>query len=148
MHIHNKLLFVVVFVLATAGFYAQDPARDRIKPLKVAFITEQLRLTPEEAESFWPIYNQHEETLRMFRKRVHTEFKVQSKVLENMSSKDASALLDELLALQKERYEAEQRFIKKMSKVIQPQKTLLLLEAERAFKKQLLLQYRKRRGSE
>ena len=146
MRTHNSLLFVVIFVLATVRCYAQDPARDRVKALKVAFITEQLRLTPEEAESFWPIYNQHEETLKTFRKRARTVFKAQAKSLDSLPVKEATALLDAFLALQKERYETEQHFIKNISKVIQPQKTLLLLEAERAFKKQLLLQYRKRHG--
>ena len=35
-------------------------AQDRIRALKVAFITDKLKLTPEESEKFWPVYNQYE----------------------------------------------------------------------------------------
>lgn len=147
MHIRNQLLFAVAFALATAGCYTQDAAKDRVKALKVAFITERLHLTPKEAQRFWPIYNQHEEALRVLRKKTRTVLNIQPKALENMTYADTSALLDEVLALQKQRHEAGQSFITKVSKTISPKKTLLLLEAEKAFKKQLLLQYRERGGS-
>ena len=30
---------------------------DRIKSHKIAYLTEQLSLSPEEAQQFWPVYN-------------------------------------------------------------------------------------------
>lgn len=38
----------------------QDPTQekaDHIKAQKIAFFTEKLSLTPEEAQRFWPVYN-------------------------------------------------------------------------------------------
>lgn len=146
MHIRKQLLFVLGFVLGTAALYAQGPMNDRVKALKVAFITEQLNLTPEEAQAFWPLYNQHEEKRENFRRKEHSALKAQRKVVDSILPKAASVLLEDFLALQEEKYEVERDFIVKISKVIPPQKTLLLLGAEKAFKKRLLLQYRKRRG--
>lgn len=36
---------------------------DRIEALRVAYITEQLKLTPAEAEHFWPVYNAYRNDL-------------------------------------------------------------------------------------
>lgn len=146
MHTHKKLLVVLTFVLSAISSYAQDPVRDHIKTLKIAFITEQLGLSPKEAQAFWPVYNQYEEKQENFRRKEHLELKAQTKTVENMTPEAASALLEEFINLQKEKYEAEQNFITKISPIISPQKTLLLLEAEKAFKKRLFQQYRKRHG--
>ena len=32
-------------------------AKDKIEALRIAFISQQLNLTPTEAEKFWPVYN-------------------------------------------------------------------------------------------
>lgn len=146
MYIRKRHLFVWAFLVGTIGLWAQGPAGDRIKTLKVGFITEQLSLTPEEAQAFWPLYNQYEAQREAFRRKEHLELKAQRESVEAPTRKEASALLDEFLSLQKEKYEAERDFIAKISKIITPQKTLLLLEAEKTFKKQLLHQYRKRGG--
>lgn len=146
MHIRKPLLFVLGFVLGTTALYAQGPMSDRVKALKVAFITEQLYLTPEEAQAFWPLYNQHEEKRENFRRREHSALKAQRKAVDSISPQAAAALLEDFLSLQEEKYNAERDFITEISALISPKKTLLLLGAEKAFKKRLLLQYRKRRG--
>lgn len=62
-------LLSVLFVFA--GAFAQEgdqqPPEKKIKEieaLKVAFITKELELTPEEAQKFWPIYNQYSKELK------------------------------------------------------------------------------------
>lgn len=35
----------------------QQSAKDQIEALRIAFISQQLNLTPEEAQRFWPVYN-------------------------------------------------------------------------------------------
>lgn len=44
---------------------ALDESRaERIQALKIAFITQKLQLTSDEAEKFWPIYNQYDNEIR------------------------------------------------------------------------------------
>ncbi len=33
---------------------------EKIQSLKIAFITQKLQLTPDEAQKFWPVYNQYD----------------------------------------------------------------------------------------
>jgi hypothetical protein len=40
---------------------------ERIEALRIAFISQRLNLTPEEAERFWPIYNQYHSELKTLR---------------------------------------------------------------------------------
>jgi len=40
---------------------------NRLEALKIAYITKRLDLSPEEAQKFWPIYNQYAEELKRAR---------------------------------------------------------------------------------
>jgi hypothetical protein len=62
------LIFSVFFYLQTA--IAQEDAnqlpekkQQNIEALKVAFISKELELTPDEAQKFWPVYNQYSKEL-------------------------------------------------------------------------------------
>ncbi len=148
MTMNKRLLALCILMINVTWFYAQGPARERIKTLKVAFITERLSLTSEEAQLFWPVYNEHEKILEGIRRKERLELKSKAVLLENMSSSESSALLDEYVALHEAKYNAEQDFIAKIRKVIPAKKTLLLLKAEEDFKKRLLQQIRKRKMGE
>jgi hypothetical protein len=41
-----------------------DQREQDIEALKVAFLSKQLELTPEEAQQFWPVYNQYSTELK------------------------------------------------------------------------------------
>lgn len=61
-------LLLIIFMGGTAA-WAQDAPNikkgERIQSLKIAFITQKLELTSEEAQSFWPIYNRYEGDLKL-----------------------------------------------------------------------------------
>jgi len=42
----------------TRGQRGHDVRYERLKSMKVAYITQELNLTPAEAEKFWPVYNE------------------------------------------------------------------------------------------
>lgn len=145
---NKRQLLLFAFLLAGLWLQAQGPGRDRIKTLKVAFITERVGLTSKEAQSFWPIYNEHEEKIQTIRHKERMELRSRISTAEELTDSDSSDLLDKLLALEDEKHDAEQDFISKIRKVIPPKKVLLLIKAEEDFKKRLLQQYRKRGGGE
>ena len=62
------LIFSIFFCLQIA--MAQEDAnqlpekkQQNIEALKVAFISKELELTPDEAQKFWPVYNQYSKEL-------------------------------------------------------------------------------------
>ena len=68
-----KKLYIVLTLL-TVGFFAsaqeevpkvsEQKQQEKIEALKVAFITKELDLTPDEAQKFWPVYNQYSKELK------------------------------------------------------------------------------------
>ena len=142
---NKKLPILIAFLAGIFWMQAQGPVRDRIKTLKVAFITERVGLTSKEAQQFWPIYNEHEAVLEDIRQRERSELHSRMP-LQNLSDAHTDALLNNLLALQFEKEKADRQFITDVRTVIPAKKVLLLLRAEEDFKKQLLQTYRKRRG--
>ena len=63
----KTILTLLLALIATIGAYAQQgpqhggerkyPNPDEIIGQKIAFFTQELNLTPEEAQVFWPVYN-------------------------------------------------------------------------------------------
>ena len=64
----KKLIPILILFISVSAFAQRgEKMNERIKAQKIAFITEKLSLTSEEAQEFWPIYNEIEakkETLR------------------------------------------------------------------------------------
>ena len=65
-------LFVALFLGVTVVTVAQDDdgnkeGAGRIEALKIAFLTKKLNLSTEEAQKFWPIYNQYMNEIRTTR---------------------------------------------------------------------------------
>src|SRR4051812_43224233 len=74
-----KRVFTIAFVLITAIAFAQGPPppdgpgptpqqMEKIKTMKIGFLTERLNLSPEEAKSFWPVYNKYQDEIEVLRK--------------------------------------------------------------------------------
>ena len=119
---------------------------DKIKALKVSFITERLNLTTEEAQEFWPLYNAHE---RNTSKIKYKELKyIRSEIKQNSNSltdAEANILLEKLITAENKLHTEYDAFISKLRSVISSKKIILLKVAEEEFKKTLFEEY-KRRG--
>jgi len=144
----NKNLLVVLFLLfsTTLIFGQRRPDKEKIKSLKVAYITERLNLTSIEAQEFWPIYNAHEEQMESYRKQERSQIYGKIKDMESLSDKEVETLLRELITLENQKHAANQQFLKEIQKVISAKKTFLLLKTENGFKRRLLQQYRQKQG--
>ena len=141
----NKLLIIALVLLCGTGFAQTGSGMDKIKSLKIAFITERLNLSSEEAAVFWPVYNEHEASLEALRLRERNEIRGRLRNFQNMSDQQIQQLMDEFLNLQKERSERNIAFLKRMTNLISARKTFLLIKAEDDFKKRLLQQIQQRR---
>lgn len=55
-----KKYLLILFIML--GVLSQIKAQngEKIQALKIAFITQKLQLTPEEAQKFWPVYNEYD----------------------------------------------------------------------------------------
>ncbi len=126
----KQFLLVIAILLASFSYTKAQPGNkqnraDKIQALKIAFITQKLEFTPDEAQRFWPVYNRYEAEMRqaMIDKR-------SGDVLEN----------EEKVLNVKKRYRSD--FIK----VIGQPKTNNLFNAEKEFRGVLMRHLKNKQG--
>ncbi len=141
----SKLFILALLLSCTLSFAQTGSGMDKIKSLKIAFITERLSLTSDEATVFWPVYNEHEAAMEELRLRERDEIRNRLQDFRNMSDQQIQKLMDQYLALQEERNRKNTAFLKRMANLISARKTFLLIKAEDDFKRRLLQQIRQRR---
>ncbi len=124
-----KRLCLFISLIVVCGLskaqQGQPPANapgEKIEALKVAFISKDLNLTPQEAERFWPIYNQYSAELRF-------DFKNYPNIIER----------DEHVLNTRKHY--SELFIR----IIGPDRTNTLFSSEARFR-QLLIKIRERQN--
>jgi len=105
------ILFTSLFL---AGFFVRAQNGTRLEALKIAYITNRLNLSPEEAQKFWPIYNQYSLELKVAR----------LKATENKSSEIE---LDESLLNIRKKYNVL------FNQVLPPQKVDTFFKSEKEF---------------
>lgn len=140
----KKTIIALLFISFVCNSFAQKgERRERIKALKVAFITEKLELTETEAQKFWPIYNAHEKEMDML--RINGREKRRNINLETISESGAKIALQDLLAFEKEQHELRTDLVESLLTAIPAKKVLLLKVVEEQFKKNMLEELKKRR---
>ncbi len=146
-----KFLTIAFFFIFMATFAQEGPLRERfrekkeqIKSLKVAFITTQLNLTPDEAAKFWPLFNAFESKQQEIRKQKLKAYfdRTDNNSIDKLSEKDASALLSQMENTEDELYQLKKKFVANLKGVLPATKILKLKKAEEEFSKKLLQQYR------
>lgn len=115
------LLTMITCTLLSLGAIAQPPNPEKreemIESLRIAYLTKQLELTPEEAQKFWPVYNNYSSDVRKI-------------MQENKGKKDELALEENMLNLRK-------RYRNEFLKAIPEDKFNKFLQADRNFKDML-----------
>lgn len=118
--------------------FGNAPQRQKIDAQKVAFITDQLQLTPEEAQKFWPVYNQY----NSLKEDSNQDFMKSNMRFRNnpdaMSDKDASDLADSYIRHAQKLVDLQKDCHMKLKEVLPPKKLLKLYNVERDFQRLLL----------
>lgn len=121
----------------------QDPnVRSKIQAARVAYITDQLALTPEEAEKFWPIYREFIERRKSLRQQINRA-KANPDPAKTAEQND-QVLVEQQLDVKQKELDLEKDYSAKLLKVISAQKLRTLPDAERRFRQMILDQIQRR----
>jgi Skp family chaperone for outer membrane proteins len=141
-----KKLFTLMVVMFSIISFAQ-PSKEKIekvKALKVAYITKELSLTSAEAEKFWPVYNAYDE--KQFELRHNKMRTIMKKYkddgLDKLNDKEASIILSEMESIDEELLALRKKFVKDAKEIIGAKKVLQLKKVEEEFTRTLFKQYR------
>jgi hypothetical protein len=144
---------LAAFLMATIVGSAQrphppgdGPNRERLETLRVAFMTERLELTSEEAERFWPVFNAHQETLRGVRESLEA---IHDELVEADSPSDAwlNDQLDEIFALRTSELAAERAMIEAVAEILGLERAMKLPMVEGQFRHRIMEEVQKRRSA-
>ena len=132
----KKVFFLSITLTFALNLWAQGGTgkfQERMQTQRIAFLSQRLSLTPEEAQQFWPLYNQYTDKLKQIRSATKSN-KLQEDKSEADLEKDILAEFDKdarELDLRKEYYQ-------KLKKVISVKKIARLYGAERDFRAELV----------
>lgn len=133
-----------VQVSTVVGINSKDKFMENIQSQRVAFITQKMELTPDEAQIFFPIYSQLTEKKRLLSKeKKQLTAKINTEALSKLSDNEADKMLEQLLDIERRQAELEREYAKKLKAAIPSKKLLLLHKSEAEFTRILLLDIKK-----
>jgi hypothetical protein len=147
-------IYVIVAIFFISGLsFGQEVKNpgEKVRSLKIAYITQELELTAKEAEKFWPVYNEYDRKIRGLerneRMKVRTIIK-ESNGYKNLTDNQADEILNRIYKIERQIFDTKKEMDQKLSKVISKKKILRLKHIEREFVRNLMnrLRSRKRKG--
>lgn len=142
----KKIIFICFVLLSSLQVTAQEKEehRERIKALKTAFITEGLNLSPQDAEKFWPIYNDFNEKRRRLYKKEHADLGE----MECISEEKAEKMLQEYVNIEREDYLLKKKFFSDLKTIFTAKQIIQLKKIEDDFNRKLIKEYRERHSKD
>jgi len=140
--------FAVAF--STAAAWAQPgPMHERLSPeqqaklqqLRIAFFSEQLSLTTDEAKLFWPIVDAHQQAVQDHQATMRS-------LVERRptSDREAEALIAEVAEHRKAEVDLESELLRALLPVLGAERTVQFPRMEQEFRRSILEAARKRSG--
>jgi len=132
------IFLLIILIYPVTKSVGQNTNLEKLNNYKIGFFTKRLNLTSEEAEKFWPVYNEYQgqrnqiqlEKMKLNRTFNQNESTLSDKQLEEMGDKYVDCIVQEsALAV---------TFHKKLKTVLSPAKVIMYYQAENLYKVQLL----------
>ena len=122
-----------VFCAALSAQPDPEKQNDRIAAYRVAVFTEVLNLTSEEAQGFWPVFNEFQGKREQLQKQLKP-----SKQLESMNDAEVEEYLKKYLELKQQEVDLEKDLTQRLRKVLPVRKIAKIPVAEREFRERLV----------
>ena len=111
-----------------------EEKRREFEAQKVAYFTQEMALTPEEAAVFWPLYNEMQRRLGELGDRL---WELSRTEVERLSEAEVTGLIDSLQATERRMQEVRVEYYARLVKAVSARKVWLMMEAERKFRHRL-----------
>ena len=138
MNITMRHLLFTILMVSAFGTLAQaqvDPEKReaRLAAFRAEVFTRVLNLTPEEAQNFWPVYNEFSDK----REQAQQELKP-AKQLDQMSDAEVEEQIKRHFEMKQRDIDLEREAYQKLRKVLPLRKIAKLPMAEREFRESLV----------
>ncbi len=148
----KKLTLILGLFFICTTIFAQPRGRhdnfEKYKSMKISFMTDKLELTPEEAQKFWPIYNEFDQKrFETHQKRRELEEKVKNnydKFSENEFKKLSYEIIDQYV----KESDLLKTYHEKFLKVLPAKKVVILGQIENEFRFKMIREFRQKERNE
>ncbi len=137
----NVKRILLIIILLSAGFVNGQPPRqtkENVEAMKIGFITERLQLSPQEAQTFWPVYNQYHNELDKLRSSRREIMRDARENKDEMSDADAEKFVDGEIAFRQNELDILKKYHPQFKKILSAKQVAKLYRAEEDFKRRLL----------
>ncbi len=142
------ITFICISLFCTLSIQSQREKEswEKIKALKIAYLTEQLNLSSAEAEKFWPVYNTYNKEQRSIRGNYRSVLRrtIKKEDVDNITEDEAKKLIDLKLQTDKQLYALQEKFTEKLVNVMSYKKIIKLQIAEMEFGRKLMRKYKQK----
>ena len=151
----KKLMVIsLLSVFTFFGLFAQEKHGpgpemfEKIKAEKISFFTSKLDLTPAEAQTFWPVYNEYEKKKFDIQRKIHEFERMPDEKFTNLSDPEIERLTTNYI----ESFELEgnlrKEYHKQFMKILPMKKVLLMYRTENEFRSYLIREFRKKQKND
>lgn len=148
------LIIAIVSVFTTSSLFAQDrkgPSPEmfeKIKAEKISFFTSKLDLTPSEAQTFWPVYNEFEKKRFDIQRQIHDFERMPDEKFASLSESQLEKLTNEYIESFEQQASLIKEYNKQFMKILPKKKVLLMYRTENEFRSHLIRQYKRGQNRE
>ena len=133
---------------ARRGGMRMSVPSENIQVERIAYFTEKMNLTPEEAQLFWPIYNEMDHKKTALFEEKAAIIRRFAKESDKITEKQLDELLERLAAINRQEAQIPGEYQVRFRKVLPASKVMNLYVAETDFRRHLLLKMRAGRNPE
>jgi len=137
-----KKFSVILLSLMFAFLFAQD--MKNIENYRIYKMSEYLELTPEQAETFFPLLRQHEKEMKTVKdeeKVLYDELKAMQSGKEEASQEKLQDIMGKMQGLENRRMDIKQNFMQQSGKMLSPGQCAKIPTFEKDFRDHLKHQF-------
>lgn len=141
-----KISILIAILTMSSGLFAQEKRgnsgerKAQLEGMRVAHITKQMALTPEDAQVFWPIVNSYESESKELRK----EYKDHMQSGEEFTDEEARMKYKKRIDVAQKKLDMTKELIRALEKEFTANQILDYLLAEESFKREILSRVKER----
>lgn len=138
-----SFIWIAMFVLLThtsVSSAQQPPAEnpvDKIKAIQIQYLAQKLNLTADEAQKFWPVYNNYTQEVEQLIAERHQK-RDPEKTANDNADDAARKNMDKELTYEKRMLDIKSRYSTEFQRVLPGRKAGMVFKSEREFRTMMI----------
>jgi hypothetical protein len=132
------IFLMIMLIIPLMRIGAQNSNLEKLNSFKIGFFTKKLNLTSEEAEKFWPVYNEYQRQKNLIQLDKIAIIRNFNQNENSLKDNELTDMGDKLVADIVQESSLAATFHNKLKEVLSPAKVIRFYQAENQYKIQLL----------